>query len=99
MSILEIQQGVFEVKATNGDTFLGGEDFDNTVYSLLLDTPIFLLIVRVCSLSPISSTSSRKSKASTSTTIVLLFSVFAKPPRRPRLSFHLPSKLTSTFRT
>jgi len=28
VSILEIQAGVFEVKATNGDTFLGGEDFD-----------------------------------------------------------------------
>ena len=27
--ILEIGDGVFEVKATNGDTFLGGEDFDN----------------------------------------------------------------------
>lgn len=28
ISILEIQKGVFEVKSTNGDTFLGGEDFD-----------------------------------------------------------------------
>ena len=28
VSILEISGGVFEVKATNGDTFLGGEDFD-----------------------------------------------------------------------
>src|SRR2546422_5142231 len=28
ISILEIGEGVFEVKATNGDTFLGGEDFD-----------------------------------------------------------------------
>ena len=27
VSVLEMQQGVFEVKATNGDTFLGGEDF------------------------------------------------------------------------
>lgn len=26
--MLEIQKGVFEVKSTNGDTFLGGEDFD-----------------------------------------------------------------------
>ena len=33
VSILEIADGVFEVKATNGDTFLGGEDFDN----LMLD--------------------------------------------------------------
>lgn len=31
VSILEIQKGVFEVKSTNGDTFLGGEDFDNTL--------------------------------------------------------------------
>src|SRR5690606_17796784 len=29
ISILEIGDGVFEVKSTNGDTFLGGEDFDN----------------------------------------------------------------------
>merc|ERR1712061_894109 len=29
VSILEIQKGVFEVKSTNGNTFLGGEDFDN----------------------------------------------------------------------
>ena len=31
VSILEIQDGVFEVKATNGDTFLGGEDFDHKI--------------------------------------------------------------------
>ncbi|KAI8816092.1 heat shock protein 70 family [Fimicolochytrium jonesii] len=31
ISILELQQGVFEVKSTNGDTHLGGEDFDNTM--------------------------------------------------------------------
>ena len=31
VSILEISSGVFEVKATNGDTLLGGEDFDNIV--------------------------------------------------------------------
>lgn len=31
MSILEIQKGVFEVKSTNGDTFLGGEDFDHAL--------------------------------------------------------------------
>jgi molecular chaperone DnaK len=31
ISVLEIQKGVFEVKATNGDTFLGGEDFDKTL--------------------------------------------------------------------
>lgn len=35
ISILEIQKGVFEVKSTNGDTFLGGEDFDNTLVNFL----------------------------------------------------------------
>ena len=29
ISIVEMQKGVFEVKSTNGDTHLGGEDFDN----------------------------------------------------------------------
>ncbi len=37
VSILEIGDGVFEVKATNGDTFLGGEDFDNRVIDYLAD--------------------------------------------------------------
>lgn len=37
VSILEISSGVFEVKATNGDTFLGGEDFDNTLLDFLVD--------------------------------------------------------------
>jgi len=36
ISILEIGDGVFEVKSTNGDTFLGGEDFDNTIVDYLL---------------------------------------------------------------
>jgi molecular chaperone DnaK len=31
VSVLEIQKGVFEVKSTNGNTFLGGEDFDNAL--------------------------------------------------------------------
>lgn len=35
ISVLEIQKGVFEVKSTNGDTFLGGEDFDNHLVSFL----------------------------------------------------------------
>ncbi|WP_375270928.1 molecular chaperone DnaK [Sphingomonas sp.] len=35
VSILEIGDGVFEVKATNGDTFLGGEDFDNKIVDFL----------------------------------------------------------------
>ena len=37
VSILEIGDGVFEVKATNGDTFLGGEDFDNKIVQYLAD--------------------------------------------------------------
>ncbi|MDB0072245.1 molecular chaperone DnaK [Candidatus Pelagibacter sp.] len=36
VSILELGDGVFEVKSTNGDTFLGGEDFDNTVVDYLI---------------------------------------------------------------
>ncbi|XP_076258172.1 heat shock protein 70 cognate 5 [Rhynchophorus ferrugineus] len=36
ISILEIQKGVFEVKSTNGDTFLGGEDFDNFLVNFLV---------------------------------------------------------------
>ena len=35
VSILELGDGVFEVKSTNGDTFLGGEDFDNTIVDYL----------------------------------------------------------------
>ena len=38
VSILEIGDGVFEVKATNGDTFLGGEDFDTVVLDYLAET-------------------------------------------------------------
>lgn len=37
VSILEIGDGVFEVKSTNGDTFLGGEDFDMRVLDYLID--------------------------------------------------------------
>lgn len=36
VSILEISGGVFEVKATNGDTFLGGEDFDNALLNHIM---------------------------------------------------------------
>merc|ERR1719210_430432 len=35
ISVLEIQKGVFEVKSTNGNTFLGGEDFDNVLVDFL----------------------------------------------------------------
>jgi molecular chaperone DnaK len=38
VSILEIGDGVFEVKSTNGDTFLGGEDFDNAIVEFLADS-------------------------------------------------------------
>jgi len=37
ISVLEIGDGVFEVKATNGDTFLGGEDFDQILLKYLAD--------------------------------------------------------------
>ena len=37
ISILDIAEGVFEVKSTNGDTFLGGEDFDQRVIEYLAD--------------------------------------------------------------
>src|SRR5580698_7049894 len=37
VSVLEIDDGVFEVKATNGDTFLGGEDFDKRIIDFLAD--------------------------------------------------------------
>jgi len=36
VSILELGDGVFEVKSTNGDTFLGGEDFDNNIVDYLV---------------------------------------------------------------
>lgn len=38
VSVLEIGDGVFEVKSTNGDTFLGGEDFDNRIIDFLADS-------------------------------------------------------------
>ena len=37
VSILEVGDGVFEVKSTNGDTFLGGEDFDHAIIEYLAD--------------------------------------------------------------
>jgi len=37
ISVLELNSGVFEVKATNGDTFLGGEDFDQRIVDALND--------------------------------------------------------------
>lgn len=38
ISILDIEDGVFEVRATNGDTHLGGEDFDNVIVNYIIDT-------------------------------------------------------------
>jgi molecular chaperone DnaK len=38
ISILEIGEGVFEVLATNGDTHLGGDDYDNAILNWILDT-------------------------------------------------------------
>ena len=38
VTILEIDDGLFEVKSTNGDTFLGGEDFDMRIVNYLADT-------------------------------------------------------------
>ena len=37
VSILELGDGVFEVKSTNGDTFLGGEDFDQLIIDWIAD--------------------------------------------------------------
>ena len=37
ISILELGDGVFEVKSTNGDTSLGGEDFDSTITNYIID--------------------------------------------------------------
>ena len=37
VSVLELGDGVFEVKSTNGDTHLGGEDFDNIIVNYLVD--------------------------------------------------------------
>jgi molecular chaperone DnaK len=37
ISILELGEGVFEVKSTNGDTFLGGDDFDDRIIKWLVD--------------------------------------------------------------
>jgi len=37
VSILEISDGVFEVRSTNGDTYLGGEDFDNRICDYLIN--------------------------------------------------------------
>ena len=53
VSVLEIQKGVFEVKSTNGDTFLGGEDFDqhllrHIVKEFKREVGIFYMVVLRC---------------------------------------------------
>jgi len=56
ISILEIQKGVFEVKSTNGDTLLGGEDFDNVLLKHLVgvfkqevkDEPVLVFLLNNC---------------------------------------------------
>ena len=59
VSILEIGDGVFEVKSTNGDTFLGGEDFDNAIVDYLVNefeikfrlrSTLFSLTLRMCAM-------------------------------------------------
>ncbi|PHI21167.1 heat-shock protein Hsp70 [Lewinellaceae bacterium SD302] len=54
ISILRIEQGIFEVLSTNGDTFLGGDDFDQAIvdywtkrYDLDLSNPVFRARVRL----------------------------------------------------
>ena len=58
VSVLELGDGVFEVKSTNGDTHLGGEDFDNVIVNYTssmssrnLMASIFVKIMRRCSVS------------------------------------------------
>ena len=47
MSVLTIEEGIFEVKATAGDTHLGGEDFDNRMVDYFLQVRLdFLFIPR-----------------------------------------------------
>ena len=49
ISILEINGGVFEVKATNGDTLLGGEDFDEVLLRYLLaEFKYVLFLLKSC---------------------------------------------------
>ena len=74
ISILEIQKGVFEVKSTNGDTFLGGEDFDNALVNHMVEEfrkdvsavkPLCLssrLITKPCAMVPYVAFSTNKHK-------------------------------------
>ena len=49
VSVLTIEEGIFEVKATAGDTHLGGEDFDNRMVDYFLQVRIhFCFLIPVC---------------------------------------------------
>lgn len=47
ISILEIQKGVFEVKSTNGDTLLGGEDFDHVLLEVRIDAIFYIILSKI----------------------------------------------------
>jgi len=38
VSLLELNEGIFEVKATNGNNYLGGQDFENEILSMCVGT-------------------------------------------------------------
>ena len=46
VSLLSIDEGVFEVKATAGDTHLGGEDFDNRLLNHFVQVPSIILCLQ-----------------------------------------------------
>ena len=60
ISVLEIGDGVFEVKATNGDTHLGGDDWDNALMDWILGRVQEGLAASICASSPTRSSASRK---------------------------------------
>ena len=51
VSLLTIEEGIFEVKATAGDTHLGGEDFDNRLVNFFVQVGSLLLTPTACFLS------------------------------------------------
>ena len=112
ISILQMQSGVFEVRATNGDTFLGGEDFDNLVCAPTLLPPFALdaatQMMKFLADDFKKSTGIDLSKDSMALQRLrevpprpgirtLLMS--PRPPRRPRLSSLHRSRPTSTCHT
>jgi molecular chaperone DnaK (HSP70) len=98
ISVLEIQSGVFEVKSTNGDTHLGGEDFDITLVRWMIDE--FKKEVRFMSETYLFNTNLFSQKLTSnanslewiSEMTAWLYSVFVKLLRRLRLNFHPPSR-------